>query len=312
MGSDAAALGFTVLLWWLSTGLLILLCLQPRRLHGVSFAAATVLLPVALAGIAATAPDASPRGAYLAFLSAIGVWAWLEMGFLMGFITGPRPEPCPPGARGLRRFGLAVQALLYHELSIAAAAALILALTWRAPNQTGCLAFLILMIMRISAKLNIFLGVPHLSDGFLPAPLAHLRSYFRIRRFNPLFPVSVAGGLAGAIWLAHREFAGQGPAPAGCALLLALLALGILEHVFMMTALPDSALWQWAVPAPDSSDGGASRGASPRGISSRGREAGRKLRFAPPATSLAPSLALVPQPQYARRAAVAGQADGAE
>ena len=44
------------------------------------------------------------------------------MSFLMGYVTGPRRSPCPDDAQGWRRFGLALQTVLYHELAIAVAA----------------------------------------------------------------------------------------------------------------------------------------------------------------------------------------------
>jgi putative photosynthetic complex assembly protein 2 len=200
-------------------------------------------------GLVQTAQDTSPTGAYISFLSALAVWGWLEMSFLMGFITGPRRTGCPADAAGWRRFQLAVQALLYHELAILAAAGLLVLLTWHAPNQTGTLAFLILAAMRISAKLNIFLGVPNLTDEFLPARLAYLKSYFRTRAWNWLFPVSILGSTGVAIILARRALAADSSDAVGSALLFTLVALAILEHFFMIMPLPDAALWRWAVPA---------------------------------------------------------------
>jgi putative photosynthetic complex assembly protein 2 len=186
--------------------------------------------------------------AYVSFLSALMIWGWLEMSFLMGIVTGPRKLPCPPDAKGWRRFNLALGTLLYHELAILTAAAGVVALTWGAPNQTGTLAFLILVAMRISAKLNIFLGVPNLTEEFLPERLAYLKSYFRTRAWNWLFPLSVIASTVVAILLAQCAMAGEGGAAVGPALLCTLVALAILEHFFMFMPLPDAALWRWAVP----------------------------------------------------------------
>ncbi|MDX2223421.1 MAG: putative photosynthetic complex assembly protein PuhE [Rhodospirillaceae bacterium] len=241
---------FAVVAWWLSTGAILWLCLQPRRTHGRSMLGATLLLPLALYGLAASADDAGPAGAYVAFVSALAVWGWIEMTFLLGFVTGPRVAPCPDDATGWRRFRLAAEALLYHELLIVAGALAAIALTWDAPNQTGTLAFLVLTAMRISAKLNIFLGVPNLTDEFMPAHLHYLKSYFRKRPFNALFPVSVIASGAVAVALAQRAIAAEaaGADAAGTVLVCALLALAILEHFFMMMPLRDAALWRWAMP----------------------------------------------------------------
>jgi putative photosynthetic complex assembly protein 2 len=245
--------GFTfvlvILAWWLSTGLVMWLCALPKRTFAWSFAAASFLLILSIYGLIQSASNVTAAGAYIAFASALGIWGWIEMSFLMGFITGPRTAPCPADAKGFRRFALALEALLYHELAIVIAAAGVVALTWDAPNQTGTFAFLILMAMRISAKLNIFLGVPNLTDEFLPERLGYLKSYFRKRDFNLLFPVSIVLSAAVAAVLAQRVIGADGAEAVGFALLLALVALAMLEHFFMIMPLPDAVLWRWAIPA---------------------------------------------------------------
>jgi putative photosynthetic complex assembly protein 2 len=207
-----------------------------------------VVLAVALYGLVASAAETSISATYVAFLSAIGVWGWLEMGFLMGYVTGPHAEPCPPDARGWRRFGLAVTALLYREFSIIVVGLLVAILTSGQPNQIGALTFLILLAMRLSAEFNLFLGVPRLPDAFLPEGLMYLKSYFRTRRFNLLFPVSILGSSIPAILLARRAIGAEGAEAVGFGLLFVLLALAILEHFFMMIPLADAALWRWAKP----------------------------------------------------------------
>jgi putative photosynthetic complex assembly protein 2 len=239
---------FALLMWWLGTGVVLVLCTRPSRTFGWSLLGASFILLAALYGLFQSARTGSAAGHYLSFLSAVGIWGWLEMAFLMGYVTGPRRTACPSDAAGWRRFRLALETLLYHELAIVAAAGLVLALTWGAPNQTGSLAFLILMVMRISAKLNIFLGVPNLTDEFLPERLNYLKTYFRKRSFNLLFPVSILGSTAIAVALAGRALGAEGPEAVGSALLFTLISLAILEHLFMMLPLPDSALWLWAVP----------------------------------------------------------------
>lgn len=245
-----------VAMWWLSTGLILALVAAPRKTHPFGMAAATAVLFAGCYGLTQSAWDMSASGAYVAFLSALAVWGWIETSFLMGFVTGPRSEPCPTDARGWRRFGLAMQALLYHELAIIAGAAAIIALTWDAPNQTGTLAFLILMVMRISAKLNIFLGVPNLTDEFMPAHLAYLKSYFRKKSFNALFPVSIIASsvMAGALVLRAMAAEPGGADAVGAVLLFTLVALAVLEHFFMIMPVRDAALWRWALPVPKPTD----------------------------------------------------------
>ena len=249
MAQHGLAFLLAILIWWFSTGLILILCALPRRTFGWSLLAASFVLAGALFGLIQSAWDTSDFGAYASFLSALGIWGWIEMSFLMGIITGPRTSPCPIGATGWHRFSLALQTLLYHELTIAGTAALMVSLTWGAPNQTGTFAFLILMAMRISAKLNIFLGVPNLTDEFLPDRLGYLKSYFRKRDLNALFPISLTVSVLIAVILAQNALGAAGDNATGFALLFSLMSLAILEHFFMIMPLPDAILWRWAIPA---------------------------------------------------------------
>jgi putative photosynthetic complex assembly protein 2 len=236
-------------LWWFSTGLILYLDGLPKWTYGWSFGGATLLLPVALFGLQQTSTDASVSGAYVAFTCAVLVWGWIEVSFLMGYITGPRRTPCRPDAVGWRRFVCAIGVILHHELAIVAVAATLLAATWGGTNQVGTWTFAILWSMRQSAKLNLFLGVRNLNEDFLPEHLGYMQSYFRRRRMNFLFPVSVtvATGLAALLW--ERAFAPEVSAfgTAGLILVGTLLTLAILEHWFLVLPLPSEALWSWGL-----------------------------------------------------------------
>ena len=191
-------------------------------------------------------------GAYLAFAAAVALWGTQEVAFLSGFLTGPRPLPCPPGAKGLDRLGMAVAAILYHELALIASSAAIVAVTWQAPNQFGALTFLVLWIMRVSAKLNLFLGVPVLNDEAMPSEIAYLRTYFRRGPVNPFFPISM---LVAVLMMVGFVDAAVDPeatraTTAGYALLLGLTGLALAEHVFMLVPLPIERLWRWSTRGP--------------------------------------------------------------
>lgn len=243
-----AAAAYTVLVWWLSTGCILYLNGLPRATHPALMGAATVLLGVALCGVAATADDTRTTGAYLAFTATIVVWGWQELGFLLGYVTGPRRTPCPPQAQGWRRAGYAVLAILHHELALLLLGGTVALLTWRQPNTVALWTFLVLWVMRLSAKLNLFLGVPNLYEGFLPAHLRYLASYFRRRPGNRLFATGViAATLAAcAVW---AEAASQASAfgTAAVGLVATLLTLAVLEHWFLVLPVPAEQLWKWGL-----------------------------------------------------------------
>lgn len=240
---------YTLFVWWFSTGVILYLNGLPRRTHKTTLAATTVLLALALLGLHAARNDTGTGGAYLAFTCAVLVWAWQEVAFLLGFVTGPRRTPCPAGARGWRRAGYALQTLLHHELALLLLGAAVLAASWNGSNPTGPATYLVLWVMRQSAKLNVFLGVRNLNEDFLPAHLRYLQTYFRRAPANPLFPVSVAVSTWAAVLLWEGALA-EGAAPflaTALTLTASLLTLAVVEHWFMVLPLPSAALWRWGL-----------------------------------------------------------------
>lgn len=234
------AFAFVVMLWFFSTGAILWLCRLPRAAHQGAIVAATPLAGVAACALIVSAGETGASAAYLAFTAALTLWGWHELSFLMGFVNGPRRTPMPSGLSGWARFRVSTETVIHHELALAATLLAIAAVTWQQPNQTGLMTFAILFGMRISAKLNIFLGVPNLSAELIPPHLDYLTSYFRRRAMNALFPLSIIVSLVLAVELGRSAMTS-----AAAALLLALTLLGIVEHVLMMLPVRDSALWTW-------------------------------------------------------------------
>ena len=249
MASYALPVLFTVFVWWFSTGLILYLDGLPRHTFKWTMLVTTVLLVLALAGLVTSGDDTRVTGAYLAFFCGLVVWAWQEVAFLLGYVTGPLREPCPEGLAGWPRARRALRALQHHELALVVLALAVVAATWDRPNQTGLWTFMILWTMRQSAKLNVFLGVRNLNENFLPPHLKYLQTYFRRRPMNGLFPVSVLLASAGAWLIWEAAFtAGIGRFEL-TALTFAgtLLSLAVLEHWFLVLPLPSENLWNWAL-----------------------------------------------------------------
>lgn len=245
----------TLFVWWFSTGVVLFAVRSPRSSYRWSLWVATALLALGVYGIAWSAGEATVTGAYVAFLSALAIWAWPELTFLMGYITGPRRQPSPVGCSFGRHFVYATQAILYHEIAILVAGLAILALTFGAENQVGAATYLVLWLMRLSAKLNIFLGVPNLAEHFLPRQLQHLKSYFKKAPMNAFFPLAVTTATLVLGYLVQTA-AGAGATPfvvVGATLVASILALAILEHWLLVLPLPDAALWNWALKAAERS-----------------------------------------------------------
>jgi putative photosynthetic complex assembly protein 2 len=247
---DAALpIGFAIFVWWFSTGIVLLLDGLPRTTFRWSHLISSLLALGALVGLLHTAPQTTPAGAFCAFTCALLVWGWHELSFLTGWVTGPRQQPLGEGSAGWPRFTQAVQTILWHELAILASGLVIAAITWDQPNQVGSSTFAVLWLLRISAKLNIFLGVRNLSIELLPAHLKYLGSYFRRRAMNLLFPFAVSVASAVAVFIVRQALdATPGSARAvGAWLVSTMLVLGILEHWLLVLPLEATALWRWAL-----------------------------------------------------------------
>ena len=77
----------TLFLWWFTTGAILYLDGMRRETFRGTLAAATAVLALALWGLHATAGDATPQGATIAFACGLAVWGWLELTFLTGAVT---------------------------------------------------------------------------------------------------------------------------------------------------------------------------------------------------------------------------------
>lgn len=240
-------------LWWFSTGAILWLVRRGDNGgpdgHRVSVALGSSLVVLGAAGLSASLDDPSPAGVYLAFLSALALWGWIELAFLTGVITGPNLAPARAGAAGIERFTSALGAIAWHEMLLVGALGAIAIVSRDAENSFALWTFALLFCARVSAKLNLFLGVPSINIDFLPSPLAHLASHFRQGPVSRLFPVSVTLlSVAVACWLERLHTAGSPGAEVGFALLTTMTLLALLEHWFMALPLGDDRLWRWMMP----------------------------------------------------------------
>jgi putative photosynthetic complex assembly protein 2 len=239
---------FAIVLWWASTGFIFYLDGLPVKTFKWSMLGATALLAASLAGLWMSANDTTTLGAYVAFASALVAWGWMEISLYMGYVTGPRKHRCNQGCSGMSHFGHAIAANLWHELAIIAAAAAIVALTWKGTNATGLWTYVVLWWMHLSARLNVFLGVPNVSEEFVPDHMEVLKGFLTRKPMNLLFPVSVTVSTVIAVFLVARAAEAQGGFEiTSYVFLSALMVLAIVEHWFLVLPLPSAALWNWSL-----------------------------------------------------------------
>ncbi|NNE53213.1 MAG: DUF3623 domain-containing protein [Sulfitobacter sp.] len=253
MSSPWTAALIAVFAWWFFTGAILLIVRRADGgdavAHGRNVFLSVPLLALGAAGLILSSVSLTVINVYIAFLSTLLIWGWIELAFLAGVITGPERHPCPAHLTGLARFNRAWHTVSHHELLLLLGLFGILTVTSHAENTVAFWSYLILFVARISAKLNLFFGVPRINTEFVPQPLQHLKSYFRQGPITMAFPIGVTFLSITAACFAERLIAAPTvEAATGFALLTALAILATLEHWLMVVPLPDAKLWRWMLP----------------------------------------------------------------
>ena len=197
-------------------------------------------------GLHISGQELTIAGAYCSFTCAIIIWGWQELAFLFGYITGSRRSDCPADIGGMRRAWYAFQTINYHELTLLVLGLILFFINFESVNQTGFWTYVILWGMRQSTKVNIYLGVLNFNEAFLPQHLKYLITYFRRRAMNLLMPISILASLLFLIPIWTRAASESSLYEMTSSVLLGtLLALGLLEHLFLVLPFPNEWLWKW-------------------------------------------------------------------
>ena len=260
MDNPWIAVSFACFLWWFLTGVILFVVNWADNRGLVYHKFVTVgLIPFFITGFYGflyTLKEMTSFSVYLSFISALSIWGWLELAFLTGVITGPNRILKPVGVSGFKRFRLAWGAIAYSEVMLILVFFILFILSLGATNLFGFFTFFILYFARLSAKLNLFFGVPKINIEFLPARVVHLASHFKISSISWFFPLSVILLLGLIVYWSfyfrisiHIESVGG---TIGYSLLITLTVLALLEHFFMILTFKDAALWRWMIPKPRS------------------------------------------------------------
>ncbi len=231
--------------WWFGTGLLFVLARASNRSDpSAMMSGFTVVAMAAGLVVLALRPVETAWGAAAGFAMAILLWGWHEFAFLSGVVTGPERRPCPPSLSGRQRFIFGFRSVQHHELALAGTVVLLGVVAIGAANSAAFLAFTVLWGMRVSAKLNLFFGVPFPNRHLFPPRLRHLAELVPRRRPGTFYLASVV--LIAVVTAALFALAGSTTAPVTrTSFLLAgtLSALALLEHLAMVLPLRLEGLW---------------------------------------------------------------------
>jgi putative photosynthetic complex assembly protein 2 len=240
----------TVAIWFIATGLIAWADNRERTTFSRSLVIGGAAGITGLVVILVASLSAEVWAVYLAFIGALMVWGWHELSFLTGAAAGPRRGLADPELTGIARFRQAAATVMHHEVALAVTALLLISLSWNAPNQIGATVFVLMFAMRLTSKINLFVGVPNTTSEMLPEHLAYLKTYFGRNRMTVLLGLSVMGLGWMAAWFAALALAAPvgSAAMVGASLLFTLSLLGVLEHLFLALPFRDGMLWGWALP----------------------------------------------------------------
>ena len=259
MENPLVAVSFVCFLWWFLTGIILVIVNwadnRGEKYHKYVTIALLPFLGAGFYGFVHSVTDTSISGAYFSFLSSLCIWGWLELAFLAGIITGPNRAVKPSGLNGFKRFWLAWTSIAYAEVMLILVLLVLFLFSAGYPNWIGLLTFVVLYVARLSAKLNLFFGVPKINIEFLPASVNHLASHFKISRTSWFFPVSILFLIGLLIyWFNNLRLSSESSSEIiGFCFLFTLTTLALLEHLFMVVSFPDAALWRWMIPKSQSS-----------------------------------------------------------
>ena len=242
---------FVLFIWWFSTGAVLYLNNLPKYTYKWSLIGVTTVLLASIYGLAVTSRSDSLISAYLSFTFGLLAWAWTQFTFYTGMITGPRTTPCPASCTGSKHFFHAVETSMYHEITAALLGVVICFSTMGGNNHVGSWTYTIIWLMHSSAKINAVLGVRNLNDHFFPEHLRYLSSFLKKRPMNLLFPFSITISTVAISILFYKaiEIEKTPFETLAFTFYIVILALGILEHWFLVLPIPAEALWNWSVKA---------------------------------------------------------------
>jgi len=238
-----AAVVIVILVWWVGTGIVLRLqqLLNPAKRSttvGISIVASMSFGALLFSGTLL-----SVAGIFTAFISAVALWGCIELSYYLGKIAGTHQVPCPPNTPFWNRFKLALGTSIWHELLVLGLGLVLVLLLHSALNTVGLYTYMVLWLMRWSAKLNLFFGVPNFNTSWIPERLAYISSYIKTGTITPFFFISMlfASTVVCQLLLGSSDVSVEHSLtfliPA------VLLILAIVEHLFMLVPFQELKMW---------------------------------------------------------------------
>ena len=168
--SSIFSIFFVLFLWWFLTGMILY---TAKRLDlGDSKTRVTVVLVTLPLFFCAwyfyfnCLGGMSYAEIFCSFLASLFIWGWVELTFLTGVVAGiPLLEKQEiDGDTERERFINGFRSIALNECFLLSCLFIMAVLSIGSENNFGLTTFLILYVARVSAKLNLFFGVPYINS----------------------------------------------------------------------------------------------------------------------------------------------------
>ena len=254
--SSMFSIFFVLFLWWFLTGAILY---TAKRLDlgdsKTRFTVVIVTLPLFFCAwyfYFHCLDGMSYSDIFCSFIASLFIWGWVEFTFLTGVVAGiPLLEKREIARDPEReRFINGFRSIALNECFLISCLFLMAVLSVDKENNFGLTTFLILYVARVSAKLNLFFGVPYINLHFLTAPLKHIATFCRVAPVGFFFFTSTIMLSLMFLFLVVFAFAAESMSELqfGYLLLSTLSGLAVLEHLFMALPVRDAKLWNWMLP----------------------------------------------------------------
>lgn len=191
---------FAIVLWWVSTGAIIVMYRKDPWTYDATVGAYSVVAAVSVVCIILLRHTTSLWAVYASFSAGTLLWGWNLACYYTGYITGPK-EPRPEGTlTDAERFRHAMIRGAYHEgISLVLVAGSVW-LAWGASNIAGFGCVILFYTLHMLSKLCIYFGVANFSGAWLPAHLQYITAYFGPKQFHWFTVGAICVGFAGSVW----------------------------------------------------------------------------------------------------------------
>ncbi len=191
---------FAIVLWWVSTGAIIVMYRRAPWTYDATVGLYTVVAAVSTVWLVILRQNTELWAIYASFSAGTLVWGWNLACYYTGFITGPK-EPTNDGTlTDAERFRHAMIRSLYHEATSVALVAGSAWFSWGAGNQAGFGCIILFYVLHMLSKLAIYFGVANFSGAWLPGHLQYITAYFGPKRFHWFSLGAIGIGCLGVLW----------------------------------------------------------------------------------------------------------------